>query len=58
MLLAQSLGEYGSLGGGIARIATTFESGAQWVTSSLHEHPVVWIAAVAVMAGAWLFRRR
>jgi ABC-type molybdate transport system permease subunit len=58
MLFAQSLGEYGA-GGIVAQIGTTIESAARWLQRSLQEDRAAWIvAALCVVLGMWLFRRR
>jgi hypothetical protein len=47
MLIAQSLGEYGGGGGGIAPgLATSVQNGARWLELSLREDRNLWIAAV------------
>ena len=59
MLLAQSLGEYGGAGSIITQVASSVESGAQWVQLSLRDNPGAWIgAAVCIVVVVWLFRRR
>jgi hypothetical protein len=60
MLIAQSLGEYGGAGGGIAAgLASTVTNGINWVELSLREDRNLWIAAVVcVLLGMWLFKRR
>lgn len=58
MLIAQSLGEYGA-GSVIAQLATNAESGAAWLQRSFQEDRTVWIAAaVCLVLGMWIFRRR
>ncbi|HVH25506.1 MAG TPA: hypothetical protein VM818_02060 [Vicinamibacterales bacterium] len=58
MLLAQSLGEYGAASDLVSRFARLFDSGAQWIGSSLTEDRPFWIAAaVCLLIGLWLFRR-
>jgi hypothetical protein len=58
MLFAQSLGEYNA-GGMVARVATSFESMAQWVQMSLRDEPAMWIGgAVCLAIVVWLVRRR
>ena len=47
MLSAQSLGEDGGGGGGIASgLATSVQNGARWLELSLREDRNLWIAAV------------
>ena len=60
MLIAQSLGEYGGAGGGIAEgIASSVRNGSYWLQNSWREDRSLWIGAVVcVLLGMWLFRRR
>lgn len=59
VILAQSLGEYGGSSGLLARAIHALEAGMNWVQLSLREDRPVWIgAAVCVVLGLWLFRRR
>jgi hypothetical protein len=58
MIFAQSLGEYGAASM-IARVATTFESAAQWVQLSVRDEPAMWIGGTVCLAiVVWLARRR
>jgi len=51
MLIAQSLGEYGGGGGGIASgVATSVQNGARWLELSLREDRTLWITAVVCVA--------
>jgi hypothetical protein len=51
MLIAQSLGEYGGGGGGIASgLATSVQNGARWLELSLREDRTLWITAVVCVA--------
>ena len=60
MLIAQSLGEYGGGGGGIASgIATSVQNGSRWLEMSLREDRTLWItAAVCVALFLFMTRRR
>ena len=58
MLVAQSLGEYGA-GSVIAQLGTNLESSVAWLQRSVQEDRPVWIAAaVCLVLGLWIFRRR
>lgn len=57
MIIAQSFGEYGG-GNLLGQVASSVESGVQWVQLSVRANPDLWIgAAIALVLLAWLFRR-
>jgi len=58
MLVAQSLGEYGSLGTLISRVAATFDSTTQLLQENFRQHRAVWIAALCLFVAFWIFRKR
>jgi hypothetical protein len=59
MLLAQSMGEYGGMSSLMATLASSFQSGSQWLQLSLREDTSAWVAAgVGVCILMWLFRGR
>jgi hypothetical protein len=59
MLIAQSLGEYGGGGGGIASgLATSVQNGARWLELSLREDHTLWVAAVVCVALFLVVTRR
>ncbi|HVH55912.1 MAG TPA: hypothetical protein VM791_06640 [Vicinamibacterales bacterium] len=59
MLIAQSLGEYGGGGGGIASgLATSVQNGARWLELSLREDRNLWIAAVVCVVLLLVVTRR
>jgi hypothetical protein len=59
MLIAQSLGEYGGGGGGIASgLATSVQNGARWLELSLREDRNWWIAAVVGVVLLLVMTRR
>ena len=59
MLSAQSLGEYGGGGGGIASgLATSVQNGARWLELSLREDRNLWIAAVVCVVLLLVVTRR
>jgi hypothetical protein len=59
MLIAQSLGEYGGGGGGIASgIASSIQNGARWFELSLREDRAYWITAVVCVVLFLVLTRR
>jgi hypothetical protein len=59
MRIAQSLGEYGGGGGGIASgVATSVQNGARWLELSLREDRTLWIAGVVCVVLLLVVTRR
>jgi hypothetical protein len=59
MLIAQSLGEYGGAGGGIASgLASSIQNGARWLELSFREDRTYWIAAVVCVVLFLVMTRR
>ena len=56
MILAQAASEYGGAAG-LGALLSTIDRTTDRLQASIHEHPVLWMAAGVILL-LWLFTRR